>query len=103
MIICKNIGIKCAVLTSESFTYYVINVYIPRARAKVLTTPPETPKSADVICERPDGDSVLLTGGKQVHLDQGVLLQQSPGLTGGPGRLLHRQGKLWMWCTGEGQ
>ena len=35
---------KCyVVLTSESFTYYVINVYVPRVRAnadQVLTTPP---------------------------------------------------------------
>ena len=33
----------CVVLTSESFTYYVINVYVPRVRAnadQVLTTPP---------------------------------------------------------------
>ena len=49
MIICKNSRMKCVekifcvVLTLESFTYYVINVYVPRVRANadlVLTTPP---------------------------------------------------------------
>ena len=47
MIICKNIKIsvlkKFVVLALKSFTYYVINVYVPRVRAnadQVLTTPP---------------------------------------------------------------
>ena len=34
---------KIVVLASELFTYYVINVYVPRVRAnadQVLTTPP---------------------------------------------------------------
>ena len=45
--------------TSESFTVYVINVNVPRVRAnadKCLQHHqgcPETPKSADVICEWP--------------------------------------------------
>ena len=45
--------------TSESFTAYVINVNVPRVRAnadKCLQHHqgcPETPKSADVICEWP--------------------------------------------------
>ena len=49
----------CVVLTSKSFTYYVINVYVPRVRANAdhclqhHQGCPETPKSADVICERP--------------------------------------------------
>ena len=44
--------------TSESFTYYVINVYVPRVRAnadKCLQHHqgcPETQKKANVICER---------------------------------------------------
>ena len=50
---------KIIVLASESFTYYIINVYVPRVRAnadQVLITPPRVsrdPKSADVICEWP--------------------------------------------------
>ena len=44
---------------SESFTYYVINEYVPRVRANADQCLQhhqgcqETPKSADVICEQP--------------------------------------------------
>ena len=49
---------KIVVLASESFTYYVFNEYVPRVRAiadqclQHHQGCPETPKSADVICER---------------------------------------------------
>ena len=55
----KKIVVLFQLQTSESFTVYVINVNVPRVRAnadKCLQHHqgcPETPKSADVICERP--------------------------------------------------
>ena len=57
--------------TSESFTVYVINVNVPRVRAnadKCLQHHqgcPETPKSADVICERPLSTIHLCTLGEE--------------------------------------
>ena len=42
----------CVVLTSESLTYYVINVYVPRVRAnayEVLTTPPRVSRDPKYI------------------------------------------------------
>ena len=55
----KKIVVLFQLQTSESFTVYVINVNVPRVRAnadKCLQHHqgcPETPKSADVICEQP--------------------------------------------------
>ena len=55
----KKIVVLFQLQTSESFTVYVINVNVPRVRAnadKCLQHHqgcPETPKSADVICEWP--------------------------------------------------
>ena len=55
----KKIVVLFQLQTSESFTVYVINVNVPRVRAnadKCLQHQqgcPETPKSADLICERP--------------------------------------------------
>ena len=68
----KKIVVLFQLQTSESFTVYVINVNVPRVRAnadKCLQHHqgcPETPKSADVICERPLRDYKVLTSEKPV-------------------------------------
>ena len=62
----KKIVLLFQLQTSESFTVYVINVNVPRVRAnadKCLQHHQgcqETPKSADVICERPLNCNVWL-------------------------------------------
>ena len=70
----KKIVVLFQLQTSESFTVYVINVNVPRVRAnadKCLQHHqgcPETPKSADVICERPlMNDSRFIDLRHQLH------------------------------------
>ena len=66
----KKIVLLFQLQTSESFTVYVINVNVPRVRAnadKCLQHHqgcPDTPKCADVICERPLS---LLDGNRLFH------------------------------------